>query len=110
MVFRRERPHMNNEYLFPQRLTRRDFLGAAAAGAAAAAAATWPGAARADEAPVVLGSGRHRYTLDPAWGQLPQGMRYGFGCALVVDSQDRIYVTSRSASPCVAIFGRDGAL
>jgi hypothetical protein len=57
-----------------------------------------------------LGSGKHSYTLDENWGKLPQGMKYGFGCALVVDSQDRIFVTSRSASPCVAIFGKDGAL
>ncbi|HBI41816.1 MAG TPA: hypothetical protein DDY78_03040, partial [Planctomycetales bacterium] len=27
-----------------------------------------------------------------------------------VDSQDRVFVTSRSASPCVAIFDKDGKL
>src|SRR5207248_7550740 len=38
------------------------------------------------------------------------GMKYGFGCAIVVDGQDRVYVTSRSTSPCVAVFDRDGKL
>ena len=44
------------------------------------------------------------------WGTLPEGMKYGFGCAIVVDGQDRVYVTSRSTSPCVAVFDRDGKL
>src|SRR5262245_23054867 len=98
---------MTSEYLFPARLTRRDFL--KATGVAAAAAAL-PRSARAEQTPVTIGSGKWRYTLDPEWGQLPAGMKYGFGCALVVDSKDRIFVTSRSASPCVAIFDRDGKL
>ena len=54
--------------------------------------------------------GQWNYTLDDAWGTLPIGMKYGFGCASVVDGNDRIYVTSRSESPCVAIFDRDGKL
>jgi peptidylamidoglycolate lyase len=99
---------MTAEYLFPTRLTRRDFL--KTAGAATAAAAAFPLIGHADETPVVIGSGKWRYTLDPSWGKLPEGMKYGFGCALVVDSKDRIFVTSRSASPCVAIFDRDGKL
>jgi DNA-binding beta-propeller fold protein YncE len=37
-------------------------------------------------------------------------MRYGLGCAVVVDGRDRVIVTSRSASPCVAIFDKDGRL
>ena len=98
---------MTAEYLFPIRQTRRDFL--KVAGAAAAAAAL-PLASCADEKPVTIGSGKWTYTLDPHWGTLPAGMKYGFGCALVVDAQDRIFVTSRSASPCVAIFDRDGKL
>ena len=31
-------------------------------------------------------------------------MNYGFGCAVVVDGKDRIYVTSRSPNACVVIF------
>src|SRR5581483_7772453 len=50
------------------------------------------------------------YTLDDGWGKLPAGMKYGFGCALVVDAKDRVFVTSRSTSPCVAIFDTDGKL
>lgn len=100
---------MRDEYLFPVRRTRREFL--AAAGAAGVAAATWSaGSSVAAEPPVTIGSGQHSFQLDPAWGQLPEGMKYGFGCAVVVDSQDRVFVTSRSANPCVAIFGPDGKL
>jgi hypothetical protein len=37
-------------------------------------------------------------------------MKYGFGCGVVVDSKDRVFVTSRSSNPCVAIFDRHGKL
>src|SRR4028119_1950521 len=37
-------------------------------------------------------------------------MGFGLGCGIVVDSKDRVIVTSRSAKPCVAIFGADGTL
>ena len=57
-----------------------------------------------------LGSGKLTFTLDQKWGKLPEGMKYGYGCAIVVDSKDRIFVTSRSASPCVAIFDQRGKL
>jgi hypothetical protein len=99
---------MPSDYLFPRRLTRRDFL--QAAGATAAGLAVAGPAPAADAPPVRIGSGRFAYTLADGWGDLPAGMRYGFGCALVVDSQDRVFVTSRSANPCVAIFDRDGKL
>ena len=102
---------MNSDYLFPARQTRRDFL--KAAGAATAAAAL-PGLAGADlekkPTSVRIGEGKFTYTLDEKWGTLPAGMSYGFGCAVVVDAQDRIFVTSRSESPCVAIFDRAGKL
>lgn len=98
-----------SEYLFPHRLTRRDFLvGAGAAGIAAGLAGSNSSAAA--KAPVKFGSGRYTYTLDENWGKLPTGMDYGFGCAVVADAQDRIYVTSRSSNPCVAIFDKDGKL
>lgn len=96
-----------HEYLFPHRLTRRDFLYQAGVAGAALTA----GVAGADDAKSVrIGSGKWTHTLDANWGKLPDGMKYGLGCALVVDSQDRIFVTSRSTSPCVAIFDRDGKL
>jgi len=97
-----------SEFLFPRRLTRRDFL--AASGATAAGLALAGTALGADEKPVTIGTGKWTYTLDPKWGTLPEGMKYGLGCAIVVDSKDRIIVTSRSENPCVAIFDRDGKL
>ncbi len=95
-----------SEYLFPKRQTRRDFL---AMGATAAAASVLPAHAAAS-APVKIGQGQWTYTLDESWGVLPNGMSWGFGCGIVVDSKDRVYVTSRSTSPCVAVFGPDGKL
>jgi peptidylamidoglycolate lyase len=94
------------DHLFPRRLTRRDFLKTGTAAAAGLAVGGSVGAA----APVRVGSGRWTYTLDETWGRLPAGMSYGFGCGIVVDARDRIYVTSRSASPCVAVFSREGKL
>lgn len=100
-----------NEYLFPHRLNRRDFLKMAGT---ATAGLVLTGPARAEEnaasGPVRIGSGHHTYEAVPDWGKLPEGMKYGLGCGVVVDSQDRVYVTSRSTSPCVAIFDRDGHL
>jgi hypothetical protein len=61
-------------------------------------------------APVKFGSGKYTFTLDEAWGKLPQGMAYGYGCAVVVDGRDRVYVTMRSTNPSVAIFDKDGTL
>jgi anaerobic selenocysteine-containing dehydrogenase len=107
-----------NEYIFPRRFTRRDFVkmtGTAAAVAAAGAASFSTAdaaekAAKADKGPVRIGSGHWTYEAVPSWGKLPGDMKYGLGCGVVVDSQDRVYVTSRSANPCVAVFDRDGAL
>lgn len=98
---------MNREFLFPKRLTRRDFIGSATA---ATAAVALPQLEAAPAGPVQIGSGKWTYTLDEKWGVLPQGMSYGFGCGIVVDSRDRIYVTSRSNNPCVAIFDTAGTL
>jgi peptidylamidoglycolate lyase len=100
------KPH---EYLFPRRTTRRDFLkltGATAAGLALGA----PSPLNAADPPVRLGSGFHTYESVPGWGHLPPGMKYGFGCGIIVDGNDRVFVTSRSTNPCVAIFDKDGSL
>jgi hypothetical protein len=96
-----------NSYLFPHRLTRRDFLQTTTA--AVAGLALTP-AARAEDAPVRIGNGANTYEWDPNWGTLPDGMKYGFGCGIVVDGRDRIVVTSRSKNPAVAIFDRNGKL
>ncbi len=100
---------MTSEYLFPVRQTRRDFLAAAVAGTTLALTGRVGRAAAADK-PVTIGSGSAAFALDESWGRLPEGMKYGFGCAVVADSQDRVWVTSRSANPCVAIFDKDGKL
>ena len=97
---------MNSDYLFPARLHRRDFLKMSAATLAASALAV-----RAENAaPVKIGEGHWTYTLDPAWGKLPDGMDFGLGCGVVVDGKGRIVVTSRSKSPCVAIYDKAGTL
>jgi len=96
-----------SEYLFPHRLSRRDFLWTAAG--ATVAMSNIAHAAGAN-APVKFGSGKHTYTLDESWGKLPQGMQYGYGCAIVTDSRDRVYVLPRSPNPTVAIFDKDGKL
>ena len=97
---------MNNSYLFPARQSRRDFL---KAGTLAAAAVSLPNFGLADE-PVKFGSGAMTFTLDPNWGKLPEGMKYGLGCGIAVDSKDRVFVTSRSESPCVAVFDPAGKI
>jgi peptidylamidoglycolate lyase len=102
----------SERFLFPQRRTRREFLEVAGAGFVATSLAS-TSRVQADSKPpnpVTIGSGQWTYTLDEAWGKLPDRMSYGFGCAIVVDSKDRIFVTSRSESPCVAIFSPAGEL
>ena len=98
---------MPSDYLFPHRLGRRDFLKLGALAAASAGVANF---ATAQSPAVTIGSGKWTYTLDESWGKLPEGMTFGLGCGIVVDGKDRVVVTSRSANPCVAIFGTDGKL
>ena len=96
-----------SDFLFPVKQTRRDFL---AASAVTVTAWSLGSHAQAEQQPVTLGDGKLRFTLDESWGKLPAGMTYGFGCAVVADSKDRIFVTSRTTNPCVAIFDADGKL
>jgi len=102
----------SDRLLFPNKLSRRELLQTAGATAAATVVGLpiSNAAAAPSSKPVVIGSGMWTYTLDDAWGKLPEGMSYGFGCAIVVDSKDRVYVTSRSTSPCVAVFDKSGTL
>src|SRR5437762_2501795 len=88
-----------NECLFPLRLTRRDFIKRAGAVAAGLAATAVPAPAAETKSPACIGSGAYTYELVEDWGQLPAGMRFGLGCGVVVDSKDRVYVTSRWTSP-----------
>ena len=102
-----------DQFLFPRRQTRRDFLQATSV---ATAGLLLPGIGRAADdqspgtGPARIGTGKWTYEAVPGWGQLPEGMKYGLGCGVIVDGRDRVYVTSRSTNPCVAIFDRDGKL
>jgi hypothetical protein len=96
--------------LFPNKLTRRELLQTSAVAATGALVGSRSSRAAEETKPVTIGEGPWTYTLDENWGKLPAGMSYGFGCAMVVDSKDRVFVTSRSTSPCVAVFDRDGTL
>jgi peptidylamidoglycolate lyase len=98
-----------NDYLFPHRLTRRDFVKNASVSLAAVSMSGLASGAD-DTTPVRIGSGFFTYEWDRDWGQLPEGMTYGFGCGVIVDSRDRVYITSRSTNPSVAIFDRQGKL
>lgn len=75
----------------------------AAAAAAGLAAGITP--ARANSA-IKFGEGSAAFVLDETWGHLPTGLKWGWGCGIVADARDRVYVTSRSTSPCVAVFGQ----
>jgi peptidylamidoglycolate lyase len=98
-----------SEFIFPNRLSRRDFIKCGAL-AASGLAVSHTGEAKESSEPVRIGSGNNTYEWVEDWGKLPAGMSYGFGCGVVVDSKDRIYVTSRSTNPCVAVFDRHGKL
>jgi DNA-binding beta-propeller fold protein YncE len=100
-----------SECLFPHRLTRRDFLLATwAAGLAAGPTSINVRAADAKVAPVKIGSGKYTYTLDERWGKLPTGLQFGYGCAVIADARDRVFVLTRSTNPTVAVFDKDGIL
>ena len=89
---------MSNEYLFPVEARRRDFLGAVAALTATGLVGRSGRAAKPRRSPLPWAA-VPTYTLDENWGKLPAGMKYGFGCAIVVDSQDRVFVTRARPAP-----------
>ena len=62
------------EYLFPNRLNRRELLALGAAAAAGAAASEL--SAAEEPPPARIGSGQWTYEWDPQWGVLPEGMKY----------------------------------
>lgn len=95
---------MSDTYLFH----RRSFLQTSVAGVAGLSLGSILSAQ--ESKPVKLGEGKMTFTLNPNFGKLPAGMQYGFGCAVVVDSKDRVYVTSRSSNACVAVFDTEGKL
>jgi hypothetical protein len=56
---------------------------------------------------MAFGSGKYTYEVAEGWGKLPQGWTWGWIPAVACDSQDRVFVYSRSEHPLV-IFDRDG--
>jgi sugar lactone lactonase YvrE len=55
----------------------------------------------------VVGSGKYTYEVQQDWFELPEGWRFGWIPAVACDSQDRVYVYSRSEHPMV-VFDRTG--
>ena len=56
---------------------------------------------------MVFGQGTHQYTVQENWWTLPEGWEFGWIPAVAVDSQDHVYVYSRSEHPMV-VFDRNG--
>ena len=54
-----------------------------------------------------FGSGKYTYEVEPGWGKLPEGWTWGWIPAVACDSQDRVFVYSRSEHPLV-VFDREG--
>lgn len=67
-----------------------------------------PSATDAGLAPLVLGSGRHRFEWVRGWGALPEGMKFGnTHGAVLVDASGRVYVNTDTEN-AVIVFDRDG--
>jgi len=56
---------------------------------------------------MTYGSGNYTYEVQAGWGKLPEGWTWGWIPAVACDSQDRVFVYSRSEHPLV-IFDREG--
>ncbi len=56
---------------------------------------------------MTFGSGEYTYEVVEGWDKLPDGWEWGWIPAVACDSEDRVFVYSRSAHPLV-IFDREG--
>ncbi|MFQ6039855.1 MAG: peptidyl-alpha-hydroxyglycine alpha-amidating lyase family protein [Candidatus Poribacteria bacterium] len=56
---------------------------------------------------MTYGSGKYKYEVQEGWGKLPEGWTFGWIPAVAVDSEDRVYVYSRSERPMV-VFDASG--
>ena len=54
-----------------------------------------------------FGSGAYTYEVQENWFSLPEGWSFGWITGVACDSQDRVYVYSRSEHPLI-VFDRDG--
>jgi DNA-binding beta-propeller fold protein YncE len=58
---------------------------------------------------MLYGDGKHRYELGTGWAKIPQEVSFIDIGGLAIDSQDRVYVLSRSTHP-VMVFDPEGNL
>lgn len=58
---------------------------------------------------MTFGSGKYTYSLVEGWGTVPADWKWGWIVGVAIDSQDRVFVASRSQHP-LAIFDTDGNL
>jgi len=58
---------------------------------------------------MLYGTGKYRYELVDGWAKCTEGWSFIDVCGLSIDSQDRVYILSRSAHP-VMVFDREGNL
>ena len=58
---------------------------------------------------MAYGTGKYAYELVDRWAKGPERFSFNDAPGLSVDSQDRVYVLSRSDHP-VAVFAREGNL
>lgn len=56
---------------------------------------------------MTFGAGKFCYKVEEGWGRLPQGWTWGWIPGVACDSQDRVFVYSRSEHPLV-VFDREG--
>ena len=56
---------------------------------------------------IVLGSGTHLYEVVEGWGELPNGMKYGYTHGLAIDSENQIYIHNQSKD-AVIVFDEKG--
>jgi len=50
------------------------------------------------------------YRLDPSFGKLPDGLKWGLTAGMAIDKQDRIYAFTRAEPPLIVLDGRTGAV
>ncbi|BBK41783.1 hypothetical protein STVA_18030 [Allostella vacuolata] len=56
---------------------------------------------------VILGSGEHRYRVNPDWARLPDGWSFQDVAGVAVDARDQVYVFNRGEHPMI-VFDREG--
>ena len=83
-------------------VSRRGFVKGIAAAAAVPFVAT-----SSTRNSVILGAGSHVYELIPQWGQLPEGVKYGYTHGVVIDSRNRVLVHNQSKD-AVILFDEGG--